>query len=205
MINIDECLIVHRAGAHLVVAGREKLDHVVPVLLIFSFVHVFQTDLLKAVYNGLHVSESIRSHMIMAEIIDVERFGVDLVHGACGVCHSCHFVGVIFLPPVERSRDIHGDEDLADKLSMVTSRHAETLREVEIVRSEDEISVLIIAAVHTPPAVQRVSRAAHGIFKVHDTCAFKFYHNVFSPWLKSGEKAVRCFRAPSTPPDAFSL
>ena len=96
----------------------------------------------------------------MAEIIDVERFGVDLVHGACGVCHSCHFVGVIFLPPLERSRDIHGDEDLADKLSMVTSRHAETLREVEIVRSEDEISVLIIAAVHTSPAVQRVSRVS---------------------------------------------
>ena len=147
MINIDECLIVHRAGAHLVVAGREKLDHVVPVLLIFSLVHVFQTDLLKAVYNGLHVSESVRSHMVMAEIIDVERFGVDLVHGACGVCHSCHFVGVIFLPPVERSRNIHGYKDLADKLSVVASSHAETLRKIEIVRSKDKISVLIIAAV----------------------------------------------------------
>ena len=44
MINIDESLIVHRAGAHLVVAGREKLDHVVPVFLIFSFVHVFQFE-----------------------------------------------------------------------------------------------------------------------------------------------------------------
>ena len=73
VIDVHESLIVHRAGAHLVVAGREKLDHVVPVLLIFSFVHVFQTDLLKAVYNGLHVSESVRSHMVMAEIIDVER------------------------------------------------------------------------------------------------------------------------------------
>ena len=193
MINIDECLIVHRAGAHLVVAGREKLDHVVPVLLIFSFVHVFQADLFEAVHNGLHISERIQSHMIMAEIIDVERFGVDLVHGACGVRHSRHFVGVIFLPPVERSRNIHGYKDLADKLSVVASSHAETLRKIEIVRSKDKVSVLIIAAVHTSPAVQRVSCAAHGIFKVHDACAFKFYHNVFSPWLKSGEKAVRCF------------
>ena len=125
----------------------------------------------------------------MAEIIDVERFGVDLVHGACGVCHSCHFVGVIFLPPVERSRDIHGYKDLADKLSVVTSSHAETLRKIEIVRSKDKVSVLIIAAVHTSPAVHRVSCAAHGIFKVHDACAFKFYHNVFSPWLKSGRKS----------------
>ena len=55
------------------------------------------------------------------------------------------------------------------------------------------------------PAVHRVSCAAHGVLEIHDACAFKFYHNVFSPWLKSGEKAVRCFRAPSTPPDAFPL
>ena len=49
MINIDECPLVHRAGAHLVVAGREKLDHVVPVLLIFPSFMYFQTDLPKAV------------------------------------------------------------------------------------------------------------------------------------------------------------
>ena len=181
VIDVHESLIVHRAGAHLVVAGREKLDHVVPVLLVFSFVHVFQTDLFEAVHNGLHISERIRSHMIMAEIIDVERFGVDLVHGTRGVCDGRHFVGIIFLPPVERSCNVYGDEDLADEFAVVASGHAETFRKIDVIRAEDEISILIVAAVHACPAVHRVSCAAHGVLEIHDACAFKFYHNGCSP------------------------
>ena len=34
----------------------------------------------------------------MAEIVDIERFRMDLVHGACGVCHSCNFVSIEFFP-----------------------------------------------------------------------------------------------------------
>ena len=56
------------------------------VLFVLALVHVFQADLLKAVHNGLHVGESVRSHMVVAEIVDVERFGMDLVHGTRGVC-----------------------------------------------------------------------------------------------------------------------
>ena len=39
VIDVHESLIVHRAGAHLVVAGREELDHIVPVLFVRSEEH----------------------------------------------------------------------------------------------------------------------------------------------------------------------
>ena len=41
VIDVDQGLVIHGAGTHLVVAGGKELDHVVPVLLIFSFLHIF--------------------------------------------------------------------------------------------------------------------------------------------------------------------
>ena len=97
-IDVDQCFIVHGHCTHLVVAGRKELDHIVPVFFVLAFCHVFLTDFFKFINNSLHKCKSVRSHVIMAEIVDIERFRVNLVHRACGVSHSCNFVSIEFFP-----------------------------------------------------------------------------------------------------------
>ena len=96
--DIDQCFIVHSYCTHLIVAGRKKLDHIIPVLFLFSFFHIFLADFFQLRNNTLHKYECIRCHMVMAEVIHIKRFCMDLVHCACGVSHSCNFVSVKFFP-----------------------------------------------------------------------------------------------------------
>ena len=67
-IYVDQRLIVEGAGAHLVVAGGQKLDHVIPVCLVLGL-HIFQADLFQLIHNGLHIGLALRCQMVMAEII----------------------------------------------------------------------------------------------------------------------------------------
>ena len=97
---------------------------------------------------------------------------MDLMHGAGGVCHRCHLVGIIFLPPVHGRSDIHRYKDLADIFAVITSGAAQALGQSQIIWSQHVIAVLIIKAVHPVPAVHRIACPAHGIFQIHDAGTF---------------------------------
>ena len=128
--------------------------------------------------------------MVVAEIVDGKGLRVDLVHGAGGIGHGGYLVGVVFLPPVQGGGDVHGDKDLADVFPVVAAGSAEPLCQIQIVGSQDIISIFIVGAVHPSPAVHGVSGAADSVFQVHDACALKFYHMVDSPLLAGPEPEV---------------
>lgn len=61
--------------------------------------------------------------MVMAEVFHVKGLGMYLVHGAGGIGHGAHFIGIELLPPVKRGLYIHGYEDLADEFAVVSARY----------------------------------------------------------------------------------
>ena len=97
-VDVDQCLIVHCYSAHLVIAGWKKLDHIIPIFFVLAFFHIFLSDFFEFVYNCLHKCQCVRCHVIVTKIINVERFCMDFMHCACGVCNSCNFVSVKFFP-----------------------------------------------------------------------------------------------------------
>ena len=132
IVDINQRFIVKGTGSHLVVAGWEKLDQIVPVFLAFSLQISFSC-FLKLVHHCLHEGPGPVCHVIAAEIVHSKFLAVDFVHGTAGIGHSRHFVRVILLPPVEGGCDIHGDENLADVFAVIASSLAESFSQIQII------------------------------------------------------------------------
>ena len=132
IININQRLIVEGAGSHLVVAGGEKLNQIVPVFLVLSF-QISLSGFLQLIYNRLHKGSGPVCHVIAAEIVHGEFLAVDFMHGAAGVSHCRHLVGIVLLPPVEGSSNIHRHENLADVFAVIASSLAESFSQIQII------------------------------------------------------------------------
>ena len=112
----------------------------------------------------------------MAEIVTRKGARVDLMHRACGVCDGCYLVGVEFLPPIQRCRDVHRYEDLTQKFAVITACGGEAACKREIVFPQREAAVGIKDTIRLCPAVHRIPRAADGVFKIHHRNSFNLDH-----------------------------
>ena len=171
IINIDQRLIVEGACSELVIAGRQKLNHIIPVIFAFGF-QVSEADFFQLVHNGMHKFLRCRCHVVTAEIFRRKRFACDFMHGAAGVCHGCNFICIIFFPPVERGCNVYRYEDLTDIFAVVAAGHAKLFCQIQIIWPQDITALLIVEAVRAIPAVQRVSGAAKRIFHIHYAGSF---------------------------------
>ena len=177
-IHVDEVLVRHRAGAHLVVARGQKLDHAVPERLVLRL-QIAQAQVLEHGDRLLQAFARLGQHTLTAEILRRKGLRVDLVHRARRVRRRADLIRVELLPPVQRGGQIDRDENLPDEFPVVAAGRAQPLREAEVVFAEDERAVRLGVAVHAVPAVHRVARAAHRIFKIHDMGPFDLNHKAF--------------------------
>ena len=177
VIDVYQRFVVQRAGAHLVVARREQLYHTVPEGLILRLV-IFEAERLEPVDDLLHNGFARVVHTVDAHIIQRKRFAVDLVHRAAGVGDGADLVCIVFLPPVKRRVDIDGNEDHTHELALVAAALAEADGERKVVFAQDLAAVFVIIAVAFRPAVERVSRPAYRVLKVHHRGAHQFNHGL---------------------------
>ena len=61
---------------------------------------------------------------------------------------------------------------------MIAPGFSEPQGQVQIIRTKDELSIFIIGAVHSGPAVMGISGPPHGVFQVHHTGPLQFYHEI---------------------------
>ena len=178
VVDVDEVLVIHGHGPHLVVGGGKHLDHVVPGLAVLLVSQELLPLGLQVGHGGVQKSQTALVQAVVGEIIPLKGLGVDLVHGGGGVGHGAHLVGVKFLPPVQRGGDVHRHEDLTEELSVVAPRYRQAVAEVDIHGAEDEFPVFIVVAVGFCPAVHGVAGASDGAVQVHDCVAFNFQHDL---------------------------
>ena len=119
-IHIDKTLVIHGTGPHLLIRAGKQLDNGVPILLVF-LLQKTKTNAFQILHSSFQTLQPFLGEMIMGKVLNAKFLGMDFVHGRCGIGYSCHFICVILLPPIKRSRDVHGDKDLADKLSMINA------------------------------------------------------------------------------------
>ena len=67
MIDIDKGFVVHGTGSHLLIAGGQKLDHIIPELFILGF-EIAKPELFEMIDYPLHNSKGFIVHFIAAEL-----------------------------------------------------------------------------------------------------------------------------------------
>ena len=107
------------------------------------------------------------------------------MHCACRICYSAHLICVVFLPPIKRRSDIDCNEYLTQKLSVVASCLSQTDRKRQVVFTEYKIPVIVIIAVGSCLAVERVAGAPHSVMEIHNFYSFGFQHFIISFTISS--------------------
>ena len=145
--------------------------------------------------------------MLVAEVLQRELFGVDLVHGGAGVGDRTNLIGVELLPPIERGSDVHIHRDHPAELAVHGAGLGQAQHKVEVVGADNKIifkvrlgsmaRLLRIRAVFTMrrtmretgpavalgPAVHRIPHSADSGFQAHNLGILNQNH-AFSPFLQ---------------------
>ena len=178
-VDAGEHLVVQRDGAHLLVARGEELNEVVPVGLVL-ICGVAPAHLLQIVHILSELLQGGGGHVVGGEVGQLDRPGVELVHGGGGVGHRTHFIGVKLLPPVQRGGDVHGHHDLADEFPVVAARGAQAQGKGQVVIPQHVLALAVVGAVRAGPAVHGIAGAPHGVFQVHHADTFHLQHTINS-------------------------
>ena len=138
--------------------------------------------------------------MFATKIIQREFLVGYLVHGGARVSNCTNFVRVELLPPVQRSRNIKVNGNHPHKFTMICTRIAKPIHEVEIVfadkaaitmtvniftRTITAASIIWISdklAITLIPRIHRITHASDGRFPTHNVNVFNFQH-FRSPYL----------------------
>ena len=143
----------------------------------------------------------------MGEIIQRKGLTGNLVHGGGGIGHGCHLVCIVFLPPVQWSSKIDRNKYLTDEFAVIAACTCQALCQIQIVWTHNEIPLLIIKAIHTIPAVHRITGTTNGIFKIHYTCSFNGNHvnilisfqSILSYFVTCGQRKTKKLRTAAIP------
>ena len=99
VVDMGEDLIIEGHRPHLVKGRWKQLDQVMPSL----FVGLIGNELLAFGFEkgdeSVECFERGRVQTVVGEVVAVEGFGMDLMHGGAGVCHRSDLIGIKFFPP----------------------------------------------------------------------------------------------------------
>ena len=76
------------------------------------------------------------AQMFVAEVLQRELLGMDLVHGGAGVGDRTNLIGVELFPPVERGSDIDVHRDHPAELAIHRAGPGQAKHQVEIIGAD---------------------------------------------------------------------
>ena len=134
--------------------------------------------------------------MFMAEILRRELLRGDFVHCGAGVGHRTHFVGIEFLPPVQRADQVYIDRYHPHELPVVGAGVAKTSHQIEVASPNTIIREtnlghfpcrfvffiihrIVLITIALLPRVHRVAHPADGVLPAQNLGVFDFKHQIF--------------------------
>ena len=176
VIDIDEVFVVECNGTHLVIGGRQHLDHIVPALAILFVLKELLSFALEIINDSIEHIETALVKTVVGEVVARELFCVDLVHGRGRIGNRSYLVGVKLLPPIEGRGNIDRNEHLTQEFAVVAACNRQAVPKIEVGGTDDKLTVLIVGAIGFCPTVHRVAGATDGVVDIHHRCAFHFEH-----------------------------
>ena len=128
VVYVAQHRVVQIPRPSLVVAGREKLDELPPVLFVFRVEKPFSVHI-KQINRRLQIVQR-RIKVLMAEIVQRKLLRVDLVHGAARVRDRADLVLIGFFMPVQRCGHIELHVDHAQELSVILTGSGERMHKL---------------------------------------------------------------------------
>ena len=164
VIHIAQYRVVEIQRALLIVGGRQQLDHIPPKSLVLGLVECLSAIVQRA-YRIPQIFNAAGEKMLMAEIIQREFLGVNLVHGARGVRGGADLVLVCLFPPIQGRVHVTRYVDHPHKLAVIATSLCELRHQRKVFLSNHHaISryACFPQGVAQSPRIHGVSRPSNG-------------------------------------------